>query len=36
MPEFKLLNFYATGALDGFYTLKSNGELAPYLKSGQQ
>ena len=26
------LIFYATGALQGFYTLQSNGELVPYLK----
>ena len=26
--------FYVTGAGEGFYTLKSNGELAPYLKFG--
>jgi hypothetical protein len=35
-PNLSCSIFYATGALDGFYTLKSNGELAPYLKSGQQ
>jgi hypothetical protein len=31
-PILTCLIFYATGALQGFYTLQSNGELVPYLK----
>jgi hypothetical protein len=31
-PIATCLIFYATGALEGFYTLQSNGELVPYLK----
>jgi hypothetical protein len=32
-PNLNCSIFYASGALAGFYILKSNGELAPYLKS---
>jgi hypothetical protein len=35
-PNLSCSIFYATGALDGFYTRNSNGELSPFLKSGQQ
>ncbi len=32
-PNLSCSIFYATGALEGFYTRKSNGELLPYSSS---
>ena len=35
-PNLSCSIFYATGALEGFYTFERSGDLTPYLKSGQQ
>jgi hypothetical protein len=32
-PNLSCSIFFVTGALEGFYTLKSNGELVPYSSS---